>query len=112
MRSDFPNLSHHSDETFRTLSWTELIRLDSKLENSAKSSKKLTEKLAKNLEKIKKFPSKIQFGEDNRADVLHDARFLGGHTCLHTEVWLRARKVIGLSGMDPISRYDSKCLGI
>jgi hypothetical protein len=112
MRVDFPNLSHHSDETFKTLSWTELIRLDRKLENSAKSSKKLTEKLAKNLEKIKKFPSKIQAGEDNRADKLHEARFLGGHTCRHTDVWLQARRSIGLSGLDPVSRYDSECLGM
>jgi hypothetical protein len=112
MRVDFPNLSHHPDETFRTLSWTELIRLDSKLENSAKSSKKLTERLAKNLEKLKKNPVKVDAGEDNRADVLHEARFLGGHTCRHTEIWLKARSSIGLSGIEPVSRYDSEALGM
>jgi len=62
MRSDFPNLNHHHDDTFRTLSWTELIRLDNKLEANGKSSKKLTEKLAKNLEKLKKNPQKSRPG--------------------------------------------------
>jgi hypothetical protein len=112
MRQDFPNLAHHQVETFKTLSWSEIIRLDSRLENSAKLTKKLTEKLAKNLEKSKKFPAKIQAGEDNRADLLHDARFLGGHTCRHTDIWLHARKVIGLTGLEPISLYDSECLGM
>jgi hypothetical protein len=105
-------LAHHSDKTFRTCSLTELIRLDKKLEGSAKSAKKLTEKLSKNLEKIKKFPKKIPAGEDNHADILHEARFLGGHTCGHTEIWLQARKQIGLTGLDPISRYDSECIGM
>ena len=112
MRTDFPNLNHHPDETFRTLSWTELIRLDNKLEANGKSSKKLTEKLAKNLEKIKSNPQKIEAGEDNRSDILHKARFLGGHTCRNTEIWLQARKTIGLTGLDPISRYDTESVGM
>jgi hypothetical protein len=112
MRADLPNLSHHPDETFRTLSWTELMRLDSKLESNSKSSKKLTERLAKNLEKMKKCPVKVEAGEDNRADILHAARFLGGHTCKHTEIWLQARKTIGLTGPEPISRYDSEAIGL
>ena len=112
MRTDFPNLNHHPDETFRTLSWTELIRLDNKLKANGKSSKKLTEKLAKNLEKIKSNPQKIEAGEDNRSDILHKARFLGGHTCRNTEIWLQARKTIGLTGLDPISRYDTESVGM
>ena len=112
MRIDFPNLNHHPDETFRTLSWTELIRLDSKLESSGKSAKKLTEKLAKNLEKFKNNPKKIPEGSDNRSDILHEARFLGGHMCKNTEIWLQARKTIGLTGLEPVSRYDSEGVGL
>jgi len=112
MRIDFPNLNHHTDDTFRTLSWTELIRLDNKLEANGKSSKKLTEKLAKNLEKLKKNPTKIEAGEDNRSDVLHSARFLGGHTCRNSEIWLKARQKIGLTGLEPVSRYDSESVGL
>ena len=46
-----PNLNHHSDETLQNLSWTELFRLDSKLDSCGKSGKKLSEWLQKNLKK-------------------------------------------------------------
>jgi hypothetical protein len=94
------------------MSIRDLISLDKKLEKNAKSSKKLTVKLAKNLEKIKKFPVKVEAGEDNRADKLHSARFLGGHLCDHTEIWLKARNSIGLAGSEPVSRYDTEALGM
>ena len=112
LRSDLPNLSHHPDDTFRSLSLTELIRLDNKLESGGKSGKKLTEKLANNLEKLKKYPKKIEAGEDNRSDIIHSSRFLGGHVCKNSEIWLKARKHLGISGLDPISRYDSEGVGM
>ena len=112
LRSDLPNLSHHPDDTFRSLSLTELIRLDNKLESGGKSGKKLSEKLAKNLDNIKKFPKKIEAGEDNRADIIHKSRFLGGHICKNSEIWLKTRETLGISGLDPISRYDSEGVGL
>ena len=112
MRQDFQNLKHHPDETFRTYSLTELIRLDSKMSKDSKSSKKLTEKLQKNHEKAKSKPTQIKAGEDNRSDVLHEARFLGGHTCKNTEIWLQARKSIGITGLDPIAHYDIDSVGM
>jgi hypothetical protein len=68
--------------------------------------------MSKNLDKLKKNPKKIEAGEDNRADVLHPARFLGGHVCVNTEIWLKAREEIGIAGLDPISRYDSEGVGM
>ena len=68
--------------------------------------------MAKNLEKVKKNPKKVERGLDNRADILHDARFLGGHICKNSEIWLKAREKIGIFGIDPISRYDSEGLGM
>ena len=112
LRNDFQNLKHHSDDTFRSLSITELIRLDSKLGKDSKSSKKLTEKLQKNHENAKKKPTQVKAGEDNRADLLHDARFLGGHTCKNEEIWLKARKTIGITGLDPIAHYDVDSVGM
>jgi hypothetical protein len=76
------------------------------------SSDKQTEKLAKNLEQAKKYPKLVPAGQDNRADILHEARFLPGPTCKQTEVWLTARRHIGLSGVDPVSKYDSEGLGL
>ena len=105
-------MNHHSDEIFHSLSWSELFKLDNKLESHGKGGKKLTDKMAKNLEKIKKNPKKIEKGTDNRADILHDARFLGGHICKNSDIWLKAREKIGIFGLDPISRYDSEGLGM
>jgi len=48
MRADLPNLKHHLIETFRSLSWLELMKLDKKNDANGKSGKKLTEKLARN----------------------------------------------------------------
>ena len=112
LRDDLPNLNHHSDETLQNLSWTELFRLDSKLDSRGKSGKKLTERLQKNLEKIKRNPSKIEAGEDNRSNKLHSSRFIGGHICQNSDIWLQARETIGISGLDPISRYDSDGVGL
>ena len=112
MRQDFPNLKHHPDDTFRTYSLTELIRLDSKMSKDSKSAKKLTEKLQKNHEKCKSKPVQVKSGEDNRADILHEARFLGGHTCKNAEIWIQARKKIGITGLDPIAHYDIDSVGM
>ena len=112
LRADCPNLKHHPDETFRSHSLTELIRLDSKLEKTNKAGKNLTEKMAKNLEKSKLSPTEVVSGWDNRADMLHEARFLPGHTCKNAEIWLQARSSIGLTGYDPVSRYDIESVGM
>ena len=112
LREDLPNLNHHSDEIFQSLSWSDLFKLDNKLESHGKGGKKLTDKMAKNLEQIKKNPKKIEKGLDNRADIIHDSRFLGGHICKNSEIWLKAREKIGIFGLDPISRYDSEGLGM
>ena len=109
---DLPNINHHSDDVLQELSWPELFRLDSKLDSRGKSGKKLTERMQKNLEKIKKNPVKIEVGEDNRSDKLHKSRFIGGHICQNSEIWLQARESVGISGLDPISRYDSDGVGL
>jgi len=112
LREDLPNLNHHSDEIFHSLSWSELFKLDNKLEAHGKGGKKLTDKMAKNLEKIKRNPKEIEKGLDNRANILHEGRFVGGHICKNSEIWLKAREKIGIFGLDPISRYDSEGLGM
>jgi hypothetical protein len=77
-----------------------------------KSTTKLTEKLAKNLEQAKKFPKLVPAGKDNRADMLHEARFLPGPTCKQTDIWLAARRHVGLTGVEPVSKFDSEGLGL
>jgi len=112
LREDFPNLKNKDDLYFQQRSYTQLMHMDTKLEKSGKTSRKLTEKLAQNLDYVKTHPVKVEAGEDNRSDKLHKARFLGGHLCPHADAWLKGRAVLGLQGLDPVSRYDTEGLGL
>jgi hypothetical protein len=49
--------------------------------------------MARNLDRIKRVPTKVEAGLDNRGTILHKARFLPGATGLETEVWTDARNV-------------------
>jgi hypothetical protein len=59
-----PNLAHHPDDTFRKHSVTELLRWDTKLEGNGKLGRKLTEKMLRNLDNMKKNPKKVEAGDD------------------------------------------------
>ena len=71
----------------------------------------LTERMSRNLEKSKKIPKQVPAGQDNRADILHKARFLPGHTAKNSDIWLQARQEIGLTGLEPVSKYDFEGTG-
>ena len=45
--------------------------------------------------------SKVPEGEDNRWNILHQARFLGGAVCSAQMLWSTARAVIGINGHPP-----------
>ncbi len=86
-----PNPTHYSDDIFRSNNLTELTSLD-KILGGSESSKKLTVRLARNLEKRSKFLNTRLRELDNRAGVRHEAIFLPGPTCTNTEVWLQLRQ--------------------
>jgi hypothetical protein len=114
LRQDFPNLAHYPDELFRTQQLSDIITLDNKIGgggSGSKTSKRLMEKLSRNLDRAKK-PKQVPAGLDNRSDVLHEARFLPGHICKHETLWIQARQTIGLTGLDPVSQYDFDSLGL
>jgi hypothetical protein len=90
----------------------ELIKLDDKLGGGKKAQHKLTERLSRNLERSKKYPKQVPAGQDNRADILHEARFMEGHTGKNTDLWLKARQKIGLVGYEPVSKYDFEGVGV
>jgi hypothetical protein len=69
-------------------------------------------KMAKNLEKLKASPVTIPEGLDDRINILHCARFLGGAVTTGPALWLMARKVIGLEGLTPLANYDLACMGL
>jgi hypothetical protein len=69
-------------------------------------------KMAKNLDKLRTSPITIPEGLDDRISILHSARFLGGAVTSGPQLWLMARKVIGLEGLTPLANYDLACIGL
>jgi hypothetical protein len=69
-------------------------------------------KMAKNLEKLRLTPVTVPEGLDDRISQLHCARFLAGAVASGINVWLYARKIIGLEGLLPLANYDLACIGL
>jgi len=69
-------------------------------------------RMAKALEELRQNPVQIPAGVDDRAAVMHAARFLGGPTCSLQHQWLIAREIHGLDGVTPLAGYDTDALGI
>ncbi len=78
----------------------------------SKNHKISSHTLAANFEKIKKFPSKVQEGYDDCTGKAHESRFLRGYVASAKDLWLQAREVLQLEGLDPISNYDTGSIGI
>ena len=72
----------------------------------------LSEKLAENYESVKKFPVRIHPGVDDCTGFVHHARFLRGYVGNSQELWLQARRTWGMSGLDPISNYETVSIGL
>ena len=53
----------------------------------------------------------VERGKDNRKDILHSARFLGGASCSLTDQWSEARKAIGEEGIVALGNYDLDTVG-
>jgi hypothetical protein len=69
-------------------------------------------KMAKALENLRSHPTVVHTAADDRIDLLHPARFLGGAVCSSKKLWLAAREVIGLDGVIPLSSYDMSTVGL
>ena len=68
-------------------------------------------KLSNNSSKLVKNPLRVESGSDNRKNILHPARFLGGASCSKQESWLLARKFLGDKGVTPLGNYDMDSVG-
>jgi len=53
----------------------------------------------------------VAAGMDNRRDILHPARYLGGANCSNIELWLHSKQVIGENGVTAVGNYDLDSLG-
>ena len=75
-----PQLKDLPETWLRKLPLASIFQLNTALAKENKVAEKLgvNSRLAKNSKKIAKHPSIVERGPDNRKDVLHPARFLGG----------------------------------
>ena len=92
-----PQLRDLPEAMVKKLPMSAMFHLNAALSKEKKTTEKLgvNMKLAHNAKKVAKNPKLIAQAKDNRKDVLHPARFLGGASSSLPEQWLEARRVIG-----------------
>lgn len=108
MAADFP------DEFLAQQSLDSLLRAarEEKAAEASKPGKKLEMRLYSNFSKAKANPKKVKSGYDNRAEILHEGRFLPGAGVKVADLWVRGRQVWGENGVEAISNYDCQALGM
>jgi len=108
-----PHLQGLSESILKKLPLSAMFQLNSALAKDQKNSAKMNTntRLAANAQKLSSKPVMVPAGQDNRKDVLHSARFLGGTSCANTELWQQARRAIGEEGVVAIGNYDLDSVG-
>ena len=108
-----PQLKELPEALLRKLPVSAMFQLNAALAKEKKTSEKLgiNSRLAKNSKKSARNPTAVDRGQDNRKDILHPARFLGGASCNLTELWDAARRIIGEEGILPLGNYDLDTIG-
>ncbi len=108
-----PQLGGLPDNLLKKLPLSTALQLNAALQKESKSAEKLSTnaKLTSNAQKLLKNPLTIESGVDNRKNILHPSRFLGGASCSKQEMWLLARKFLGDKGVAPLGNYDMDSIG-
>jgi hypothetical protein len=110
LKGRFPHLADFSDSFLMSRTTDELLRIEStsmKLRD-AERSRDVEDRLHANKTALATKTAEVMAGVDNRWNILHAARFLGGTACSAQELWSQARAVIGINGHPPPQqlRYD------
>ena len=108
-----PQLKELPESFLKKLPLSAVFQLNTALAKEKKSSEKLgvNSRLAKNAQKTAKHPKAVEKGLDNRKDILHPTRFLGGASCALPELWEAAWRTIGEEGILPLGNYDLDSIG-
>ena len=108
-----PQLKDLPESFLKKLPMSAMFQLNTALSKEKKTAEKLgvNSRLAKNAQKLARCPLAVEKGQDNRRDILHPARFMGGASCALTDQWSAARKVIGEGGVIPLGNYDLDAVG-
>jgi hypothetical protein len=109
----FPHVQSLPVEMVRQLPISTMLQLNAALAKESKSAEKLSvsARLTHNAQKLQAAPVEVRAGWDDRKELLHDSRFLGGASCSGQYMWLRAREVLGEKGVLPIGNYDMDSVG-
>ena len=108
-----PQLANVPESTLRKLPLSAIFQLSNALTKSSKLQDKMTisSRLALNADNSRKNPVQVASGLDNRRDMLHEGRFLGGAGCSMTDMWTRGKEVVGPKGPKPLGNYDMDAVG-
>jgi hypothetical protein len=68
--------------------------------------------MARTLASLRDNPTTVQQGLDDRSQVLHPARFLGGAACPAKKLWRDAREAMPMEGYPPLANYDLTSIGL
>ena len=108
-----PQLKDILEALLRKIPLSAMFQLNNALAKEKKTTERLgvNTKLTHNAKKLSRTPTAVEKGVDNRKDILHPARFLGGASCALTEQWAAARRTIGEAGVPAIGNYDLDAVG-
>ena len=108
-----PQLRDLPQSLLKKLPMDAMFQLNTALSKEKKSTEKLgvNTKLAHNAKKLAKNPVVLGKGRDNRREVLHPARFLGGACSSLADQWAEARRSIGEAGVTALGNYDLDAVG-
>jgi len=112
VRAMIPHIAHLPDEYIQSQSIDALIKANTaaKSAESSTAAKGAEGRLNNNFTKAMAHPVDIS-GTDNRASILHPARFLGGAGVTCQQLWHAARLHQGAEGEPAIGNYDMKAVG-
>ena len=108
-----PQLKGLPESMLKKLPLSAMFQLNNALVKEKKTTEKLgvNTKLAKNAQKLARCPVFVEKGKDNRKEILHPARYMGGASSSLTEQWSEAKRVIGEEGVLALGNYDLDSVG-
>lgn len=108
-KKNWPHLRNFEDSVLKHASLKELAGIG---KTKMSHSKVASSRMAQNYEQLVNFPVIVEAGSDDCIGQVHSARFLRGYVGEAQELWIQARNVIGIDGLDPISNYELVSTGV
>jgi hypothetical protein len=114
LRKKFSFLRDFSDQFIQTTPLDVLLKTETtamKLKDLERNRSSGT-RLSNNRDELPTTFYSVPAGRDNRWDNLHEARFLPGACCSASQLWTRAREVLGDKVFPAVSTYDMNAVGL